>query len=133
MDQQEIESIYERFGLDPHLGRFLSKTTRVVIVIIGIITALGTLGVNVSALVAGLGISGFAIGFAMKDAVSNLLAGIMILLYKPFQIKDNITIAGYTGVIMSIDLRYTIIKSDEETVFIPNSKLFTDPITVHSE
>ena len=51
------------------------------LIVFGLVTALGTAGVNVSALVAGLGLTGFALGFAFRDVLSNLLAGVLILLY----------------------------------------------------
>ena len=60
----------------------LGRSIKAVFIIIGIICALGTIGVDVSALVAGLGLTGFAVGFALKDSISNLLAGILILMYK---------------------------------------------------
>ena len=50
----------------------------------------GTVGVDVSALVAGLGLAGFAIGFALRDAVSNTLAGVLVLMYQPFRVGDDI-------------------------------------------
>ena len=56
--------------------------------------SLGTLGINVSALVAGLGLTGFALGFAFRDALSNVLAGVMILLYHPFHRGDCANITG---------------------------------------
>jgi len=98
--------------------------------IFGFVTALGTLGINVSALVAGLGLTGFALGFALKDTISNLLSGVLILLYRPFEIGNRIRISGYEGIVISIDLRYTELDSEGDKVLIPNSKLFTDPVTV---
>ena len=56
----------------------------------GLVTALGTLGVDVSALVAGLGLTGFALGFAVKDTISNILAGVLLLVYRPFSKKDYV-------------------------------------------
>ena len=50
-------------------------------------------------MIAGLGITGFALGFAMKDIFSNLISGILILIYKPFNINDNITIDKYSGTV----------------------------------
>ena len=64
-----------RLKLDRNLTSLLARTSSITIIIFGIVTALGTLGVNVSALVAGLGLTGFAIGFALKDTISNLLSG----------------------------------------------------------
>ena len=74
----------ERLKLESHLTSLLARTSSITLIIFGFVTALGTLGVDVSALVAGLGLTGFALGFALKDTISNLLSGILILLYKPF-------------------------------------------------
>ncbi len=120
----------ERLKLDGNLTSLLARTSSITLIIFGIVTALGTLGVNVSALVAGLGLTGFAIGFALKDTISNLLSGVLILLYRPFEIGNRVKISGYEGIVMSVDLRYTELDTDGNKILIPNSKLFTDPITV---
>ena len=119
-----------RLGLDSHLTGLFAKTSSVILIVFGFVTALGTLGINVSAIVAGLGLTGFALGFALKDTISNLLSGILILLYHPFRIGDTIKVSSYEGKVVSIDLRYTILSSDAGSILIPNSKLFTDPIIV---
>ncbi len=129
-----VDKIIKRSGektrLDPHIASLIAQTANVVIVILGIVTALGTLGINVSALVAGLGLTGFALGFALKDTISNLLAGMLILIYHPFNINDQIRVSGYEGKVISIDLRYTKLENEDRAILIPNSKLFTDPITI---
>lgn len=119
-----------RLQLNSHLTLLLARSSRITLVVFGVVTALGTLGINVSALVAGLGLTGFALGFALKDTISNLLSGILILLYQPFRIGHVIKIAGYEGQVVAIDLRYTELVSEGDRILIPNSKLFTDPITV---
>ncbi len=119
----------ERLKLDEHLTLLLA-TSSITLIIFGFVTALGTLGINVSALVAGLGLTGFALGFALKDTISNLLSGVLILLYRPFEIGNRIKIAGYEGTVISIDLRYTELEGEESKILIPNSKSFTDPIVV---
>ena len=125
-----ITSAAERLKFDGNLTLLISRASSTALMIFGFITALGTLGVNVSALVAGLGLTGFALGFALKDTISNLLSGVLILLYRPFEIGNRIKISGYEGIIISIDLRYTELDSEGNKVLIPNSKLFQDPITV---
>ena len=85
----------DRLKLDRNLILLLARTSSITLIIFGFITALGTLGINVSALVAGLGLTGFALGFALKDTISNLISGVLILLYKPFKIGDRIKISGY--------------------------------------
>ncbi|NOY86114.1 MAG: mechanosensitive ion channel [Deltaproteobacteria bacterium] len=125
-----ITNAAERLKFDKNLTSLLARTSNITLTIFGFVTALGTLGVNVSALVAGLGLTGFALGFALKDTISNLLSGVLILLYRPFERGNRIKISGYEGIVISIDLRYTELDSDGNKVLIPNSKLFTDPITV---
>ena len=125
-----IAKVAERLKLDSHLTSLLARTSSITLIIFGFVTALGTLGINVSAIVAGLGLTGFALGFALKDTISNLLSGILILLYKPFKIGNTIKVSGYEGDVVSIDLRYTELDSEGNKILIPNSKLFTDPISV---
>ena len=110
--------------------RLAGRTTSIALIVFGAITALGTMGINVSALVAGLGLTGFALGFALKDILSNLIAGVLILLYRPFRVNDYIMVAGNEGVVTEIDLRYTTLQKEGQIFLIPNSVLFTNSIGV---
>ena len=125
-----IIKISKQLELNANLASLLARTAKITLIIFGFVTALGTLGVNVSALVAALGLTGFALGFALKDTISNLLAGVLILVYRPFGVGNHIKISGYEGTVVSIDLRYTELDGEGNKILIPNSKLFTDPITV---
>ncbi len=117
--------------LDPGLTYFLSRTVKLSFVVFGAVTALGTLGVNITALVTGLGLTGFAVGFALKDIISNALSGILILVYKPFRHGDLITVSEQTGTVTEVNLRYTVLDSEDKTVFVPNSNLFTNIVIVN--
>ena len=112
------------------LGELLASVAHVSLNALGIITALGTLGVNITGIVAGLGLTGFALGFALKDSISNLLAGVMILLYRPFEVGDRIDVSGLSGTVVHVDLRYTELDNERERILVPNSKMLTDPIRV---
>lgn len=125
-----IIKISKQMELNASLATLLARTAKITVIIFGFVTVLGTLGVNVSALVAGIGLTGFAIGFALKDTISNLLAGVLILVYRPFGIGNHIKISGYEGTVVSIDLRYTELEGEGNKILIPNSKIFTDPIIV---
>ena len=99
---------------------------------IGGVTILGTLDVDISALLAGLGLTGFAVGFACKDVLSNSLSGFIIMLYSPFEIGDIITIKGKVGRFDSINFRYVKLISDSgEIVLIPNSSILNEIILVN--
>jgi len=128
--QKIINRISKRFNLADNIKSLMIKTTKIVIIVFGLITALGTMGVNVSALVAGLGLTGFALGFAFKDTIANLLSGVLILIYKPFNVGNRIVVSGYEGDVISIDLRYTCLMRNNEKILIPNSKIFTEAIKI---
>ena len=108
----------------------IGSVVKIGLIILGIISAFGTLGIDVSAMVAGLGLAGFALGFALKDALSNLLAGVLILFYQPFKCGDHIEVAGCKGKVINIDLRYTTLESDEAEYLIPNSTCFKNWIAI---
>ena len=128
--QKIIHRIGERSVLNPDIVDLLARIVKAGIVVFGIITALGTAHVNVSALVASLGLTGFALGFALKDALSNTLAGVLILIYQPFRRGDHIIVSGFDGTVDQIDLRYTTLISEGDRILIPNSTMFTNPIKV---
>ena len=123
--------IVDRTRAHGPIGDLLASIARVSLLILGLVTALGTLGVNITGIVAGLGLTGFALGFALKDSIANLLAGVLIILYRPFEIGDRIDVGGLVGAVVKIDLRYTELDSEKERVLVPNSKLLTDPIRVN--
>jgi len=82
-------------------------------------------------LIAGLGVSSIAIGFAFKDILQNWLAGLLILLRQPFQIKDQIEVNGYEGTVERIETRATIIRTyDGQVAVIPNSDIYTNAVLV---
>jgi small-conductance mechanosensitive channel len=108
----------------------LGRTAQATIVIVGAIMALSNMGVNVNALVAGLGLSGFALGFALRDALSNVLAGVLIIMYRPFKRGDTINVTAIEGRVTSIDLRYTTIEADNKIYLVPNTTIFNNTITV---
>ena len=107
----------------PHanISRVLAGIVKNLMVIVGFITALGTMGVNISAIVAGLGLTGFAFGFAFKDMLSNFISGILIFIYEPFSLGDIIEVEGKKGKVIDINLRYVTIESENQNILVPNS------------
>ncbi len=110
--------------------RLISNSQRAVLLFIGLVLALSKLGFDVSALVAGLGLTGFALGFALKDAISNLVAGIMIVLYKPVELGDKIEVTGSKGIVIDLNLRYITIQDEGVTNLIPNSLLLNNKVAI---
>lgn len=103
-----------------NVANILTSIIKNIIIIIGFITSLGTLGINVSGIIAGLGISGVALSLALKDILSNFVSGILIFIHEPFKVGDNIEIEGKSGMVKSINLRYVTIESEGKDILIPN-------------
>ncbi|OJV51869.1 MAG: hypothetical protein BGO31_08755 [Bacteroidetes bacterium 43-16] len=90
--------------------------------------------VNVAALIAGLGVGGIAIAFALKDSLENLLSSFMILLDKPFVIGDYIKISGTEGNVENVGFRSTLIRTPDKTlVSMPNRNLISNSLENYSE
>ncbi len=113
-----------------HVIRILSKLLRDLLIIIGAVSALGTAGVNVSALVASLGLVGFAVGFALKDFLSNVMAGLLIMLHQPIRVGDKILILNFEGTVELIDMRYTTLISDSKKILVPNASILNNAVTI---
>lgn len=126
-----ITSICSKTELEEDIIQLAARSAKGLCLVLGAITALGTVGINVSALVAGLGLTGFALSFALKDALSNMLAGVLILLYRPFKVGDDISVGEGRGEVLTIDFRYTTIQTEGKVVLIPNSTLFKKEISIY--
>lgn len=125
-----IDRVSTSRSVEPPIVRLMAKSAYLGLLTLGIMTALGTMGVDVSAMVAGLGLTGFALGFALKDIISNLLAGVLVILHHTFGEGDQIKVSGFEGKVVRIDLRYTLLDTGSDVVFLPNQMLFNNPVVV---
>ncbi|MEO0096563.1 MAG: mechanosensitive ion channel domain-containing protein [candidate division WOR-3 bacterium] len=101
------------------------------ILFIGLLVILGYLKVNIAGLIAGAGIIGLTISWALSDIMRNIIAGLLLLIMRPFKIGDRISIQGFEGIVRSISLRYTLIEKDDgEKVLIPNVNTLTNPVII---
>jgi len=98
------------------------------VVVFGVITAMQRF-FDVTAFLAGLGILGFTVGFALQDVMKNFAAGVILLIQQPFHIGEFIGVSGFDGVVLEIDLRSTEIRAlDGRIVNIPNADILSSPI-----
>lgn len=115
---------------DQELIVLLEMLTRWGILALGIVLALEQLAPGrFSSLIAGLGIAGFTIGFALQDVAKNFVAGILLLIQQPFEIGDSIEVVDFGGTVLDISLRATELRTwDGRRVFIPNGDIFVSSI-----
>lgn len=99
-------------------------------ILLGVVFALGVTGVNIGALVAGLGLASLALGVALQATLSNMFSGALIMLYHPFKPGDRIRTQSVEGEVAEINLRYTRLRTDGTVILIPNSTFFTNPVTI---
>ncbi|MGB3535696.1 MAG: mechanosensitive ion channel family protein [Microcoleaceae cyanobacterium] len=98
--------------------------------IVGSVIALGVLGLDFGALLGALGLTSVAIGFSLKDVLSNYISGVILLAARPFKINDQVVIKNYEGTITQIQLRATTLRTyDGRLVYIPNQEVFQTSIT----
>ncbi len=107
----------------------LTRMAGGVVMALGFLVALSQLGISVAPMLAGLGVAGFIIGFALQDVLGNFAAGAMILAYRPFDTDDYIDVAGVQGTVKRMNLVSTTINTpDNQSLIIPNSKIWGDVI-----
>ena len=117
-------------GASDLLKHFFVNLTRNLTLVIGFMVALSMLEINIAPLLAGLGAVGFIVGFALQGTLSNFASGLMILIYRPYDVGDVINVAGTLGTVHSMTLVSTTLKlPDNQIVVIPNNAIWGSTIT----
>ncbi len=128
-----VRAITTRAGQAPSVGLLLGRVATYVVMTFGALVALSTVfpSFTANSLIQTLGIGGVAVGFAFKDIFQNFLAGVIILISRPFRIGDSIAVKGYEGTVEDIQTRATMIRTaDNQRIVIPNSTVFTQEVKV---
>jgi small conductance mechanosensitive channel len=112
------------------LSDMIVATARNLVVILGILIALSQVGISLGPLLAGLGIAGFIIGFALQDTLSNFASGMLILIYRPFDVGDFVQAGGVTGKVSHMSIVNTTFKTiDNQVQVVPNNLIWSGVIT----
>lgn len=122
---------YEK--LDDTLFKFLGSVARYIILAFVIIAVLNRFGVQTASIIALLGAAGLAVGLALQGALSNLAAGVMLMVFRPYKVGDFIDAAGRFGNVSEINLFTTILNTfDNQHIIVPNSQIWGEQIVNHS-
>lgn len=123
------DSAMIRAGTDIQVRTLLHNVTTVVTYTAALLTALVVAGVNVAVMLTAAGVTTVAIGLAFQDILRNVLAGIWLLLERPFRLGDTITVQDQSGVVQDITLRTTTLKTgDGRLAVVPNLTAFTNTV-----
>lgn len=117
-------------NVDPVLGAFLSNLLFWALMVVVLMIAADHMGLDVTSLLAIVGTLGLAIGLAVKDNISNLSSGVMLILLRPFTVGDYVDIAGVSGTVQEVRLSTTILHTpDNQKIIVPNSQIVGQVIT----
>lgn len=120
-------------NLDNTLFRFLGSLAKYIVLAFVIIAVLNRFGVQTASIVALLGAAGLAVGLALQGTLTNLAAGVMLLLFRPYKVGDFIEAADRFGNVKEIDLFTTILQTfDNQQIIVPNSQIWGSQIINHS-
>ncbi|WP_119672202.1 mechanosensitive ion channel family protein [Deinococcus sp. RM] len=133
--RRSVQALAERAGQPAGIALVFGRLAGWVILTLGVLVALTVVFPTLTAasLFGALGVSGVAIGFAFKDIFQNLLAGLLILITRPFRIGDQIVSGEHEGTVEDIQVRATLLRTyDNRRVVIPNSELYTNRVIVNT-
>jgi len=116
-------------GGDLVLATFLRRVIAIALIVITVVGALDRLGVPIASLLAALGAAGLALALAMRDSLSNLASGVLLVITRPFRAGDFVDISGQQGRVERIDLLQTVLATvDNRLITLPNSLVMNQPI-----
>jgi len=119
--------------IDLTLTGFLSSLAKYLVLVFTIIAVLNQFGVQTASLIAVLGAAGLAIGLAMQGTLSNIAAGVMLLIFRPFKIGDYVEVSGQSGTVDTINLFVTELTTpDNKQIIVPNSNIWGQSVVNYS-
>ncbi|HSM58809.1 MAG TPA: mechanosensitive ion channel [Candidatus Sulfomarinibacteraceae bacterium] len=128
-----MKSALERRQVNPEAIKVITQVAHWSLIVMVAVTALQQIEFNLTAFITGLGVIGFTVGFALKDISENFVAGLMLLLQRPFDLGDVVLIDEYRGRVTDVTLRATEIDTlDGQNLILPNGLVYTSPILNYS-
>jgi small conductance mechanosensitive channel len=129
-----MSRVHRRNGeVDVTLQNFISSLARYLIIVIGLVAVLQQLGVKTTSVLAVLGAASIAVGLALQGALSNVAAGVMLLIFRPYRVGDTVEVGGRLGTVKTLDLFVTELATpDNLKIVTPNGKIFGDTIVNYS-
>ena len=119
-----------RGNVDETLAKFLGNIIYALLLTLVIVAAIDRLGVDTTSIAAILAAAGLAVGFALKDSLGNFAAGVMLILFKPFEVGDFVDAGGSQGVVEEIHIFNTLMRTgDNVQIIVPNSQVTGGTIT----
>ncbi len=125
--------LLQRAEVEPTISSFVSNFAYYGLLVFVILAALSRLGIQTASIIAVIGAAGLAVGLALQGSLANFAAGLLIILFRPFQVGHYVEAAGVSGTVEEINIFTTHLKTpDNKAVIVPNSKITSDNIVNYS-
>jgi len=119
-----VDRSLAKSGSNNALGKYLRSVIKVVLWILVALSLAGSIGIDVTSLIALFSVAGLAVSLALQNTLSNLAGGVMLLVTKPFEVGDFVETNGVSGSVEAIGLSYSKLATvDNKEIFIPNSEI----------
>ena len=128
-----IEGLLVRAKVDSMLVEFIRSIANAALLIVVIIASLDMLGLNTTSLIAMLGAAGLAVGLALQGSLQNFASGVLLIIFRPFQVGNYIDAGGISGTVEKITIFNTIMLTpDNREIIVPNGSIYGGTITNYS-
>ncbi len=129
-----IKKLMERSEIDTTLSAFIASVIDILLMVVVVLAAINNLGVDTTSFIAILGAAGLAIGLALQGTFGNIGAGVILILFRPFEVGNFVSVAGESGTVEAITLfNTTLLTPDNKVILIPNSAVASGNITNFSK
>lgn len=129
-----IKKLMERGELDTTLSAFIASLIDILLMVVVVLAAINNLGIDTTSFIAILGAAGLAVGLALQGTFGNIGAGVILILFRPFEVGNFVSVAGESGTVEAITLfNTTLLTPDNKVILIPNSAVAAGNITNFSK
>lgn len=128
-----LNGVMKRRKLDPMVSQFFASIIKYAILAFVVVAALSQLGIQTTSFVAIIGAAGLAVGLALQNSLSNFASGVLLILFRPFQVNDYVELGGAEGKVRDLQIfSTTLLTSDGKIIIIPNSKIVSNNLVNYS-
>ena len=129
-----IKKVMERGEIDPTLSAFIASIIDIILMVVVVLAAIKNLGIDTTSFIAILGAAGLAIGLALQGTFGNIGSGVILILFRPFEVGNFVSVGGESGTVEAITLfNTTLLTPDNKVILIPNSTVASGNITNFSK
>jgi len=132
MISKSIGKLMTKRNVDVTLTKFTVSFVKILLIVFVVLASINQVGIETTSFVAILGAAGLAVGFALQGSLSNFAAGVMLIIFRPMRVGDNVEVVAVKGKVEQVGIFTSLVEGENDKIYIiPNSKLMSDIIVNH--